>query len=360
MAMRARSKSPPVVSIDEIKLQTLRILPELCRQLAPHGNVAGGEYVAKNPARADRKAGSFSINLTSGVWSDFATGDGGDVISLVAYLACAGDNAKAVIWLKDRLGLTDRAPDPVRAAKAKEALAKHDDERAAGEEQKRAGAWRLVKDMLPLDGNCPASLYLAARGIDVMALAEGPPRSLGFHPHVYASDGSGPYPALVAIVSREGLPNGFAGIHRIYLREDGGRWVKARDGSAAKEAKGMIKGACVRLQNGASRQRMKDAPAGEWVHWTEGIEDALCVALALPHARVVAGPTLGNLPSLQLPDQLAGVVVCRDNDPPGSAADAAVMKHCFKLKQRGVRAKIARPPAGFKDWNDVLIGKRAV
>ena len=33
------------------------------------------------------KAGSFKVNLRSGVWCDFATGDkGGDVIDLQAYL----------------------------------------------------------------------------------------------------------------------------------------------------------------------------------------------------------------------------------------------------------------------------------
>jgi hypothetical protein len=48
----------------------------------------GGEWVARNPRRADRSPGSFKINVRTGRWSDFATGDkGGDVISLAAYLA---------------------------------------------------------------------------------------------------------------------------------------------------------------------------------------------------------------------------------------------------------------------------------
>ena len=45
----------------------------------------GHEWVAKNPTRADRHAGSFSVNLRSGKWADFATGDkGGDVVALAA------------------------------------------------------------------------------------------------------------------------------------------------------------------------------------------------------------------------------------------------------------------------------------
>jgi hypothetical protein len=59
----------------------------ICRQWLPGGRVQAGEYLARNPKRADHKPGSFSINLSSGCWADFATGDGGgDFISLAAYL----------------------------------------------------------------------------------------------------------------------------------------------------------------------------------------------------------------------------------------------------------------------------------
>lgn len=53
----------------------------------PGGTKRGDEYVVRNPTRHDRTASSFSINLRSGKWGDFATGDkGGDLVSLVAYL----------------------------------------------------------------------------------------------------------------------------------------------------------------------------------------------------------------------------------------------------------------------------------
>jgi hypothetical protein len=62
-------------------------LPAILARLLPGGKISGGEYVVRNPARADRRPGSFKINLRSGRWSDFATGDrGGDPVSLVAYL----------------------------------------------------------------------------------------------------------------------------------------------------------------------------------------------------------------------------------------------------------------------------------
>lgn len=63
-------------------------LPSLLGRWLPDGRQEGHEWVARNPTRADRNLGSFRINLRTGRWADFATGDkGGDVISLAAYLA---------------------------------------------------------------------------------------------------------------------------------------------------------------------------------------------------------------------------------------------------------------------------------
>jgi hypothetical protein len=53
----------------------------------PCGKRQGREYLPLNPTRSDSKPGSFSINLDTGAWSDFATGDkGGDLVALVAYI----------------------------------------------------------------------------------------------------------------------------------------------------------------------------------------------------------------------------------------------------------------------------------
>jgi hypothetical protein len=59
----------------------------LVPQWLPDGQRIGAEWVARNPTRHDRRPGSFKINLRTGRWADFATGDkGGDAISLIAYL----------------------------------------------------------------------------------------------------------------------------------------------------------------------------------------------------------------------------------------------------------------------------------
>lgn len=76
----------------------------LCRWL-PDGRREGREWVAKTPTHADRKPGSFKINLRTGKWSDFSTGDrGGDLISLAAYLHGL-DQAEAARRLAEMLGI---------------------------------------------------------------------------------------------------------------------------------------------------------------------------------------------------------------------------------------------------------------
>jgi hypothetical protein len=71
-----------------INRAALAHLPAILNRLLPNGKRAGREFVALNPRRADRHLGSFRINIGSGQWADFATNDrGGDVVSLVAYIA---------------------------------------------------------------------------------------------------------------------------------------------------------------------------------------------------------------------------------------------------------------------------------
>src|ERR1700730_5417116 len=66
------------------------------------------EYVALNPARADRRPGSFKVNLRTGRWADVATGDrGGDPVSLCAYVEGVSQ-AEAARRLARMLGLDTR------------------------------------------------------------------------------------------------------------------------------------------------------------------------------------------------------------------------------------------------------------
>lgn len=76
------------VNFARINDAALAVLRKLLARWLPDGGQVGAEWVARNPRRADRHAGSFKVNLRTGRWSDFAVGvKGGDPVSLAAYLA---------------------------------------------------------------------------------------------------------------------------------------------------------------------------------------------------------------------------------------------------------------------------------
>ena len=73
--------------IARVAAQALGCIDTVLAHLLPDGKREGSEYKACNPTRSDHNPGSFSVNINTGAWADFATGDkGGDVISLAAYL----------------------------------------------------------------------------------------------------------------------------------------------------------------------------------------------------------------------------------------------------------------------------------
>ena len=76
------------VNFRTVNQVALAKLPAILRRWLPDGRLLGDEWVARNPTRRDRRAGSFKVNVRSGVWADFATKDkGGDAIGLAAYLS---------------------------------------------------------------------------------------------------------------------------------------------------------------------------------------------------------------------------------------------------------------------------------
>ncbi len=93
------------LDFEAINRAALSGLPALVRRWLPDGRLLGREYTARNPTRADRRRGSFRVNVNTGKWADFATDDaGGDVVSLAAYLSGTGQ-AEAARALADMLGV---------------------------------------------------------------------------------------------------------------------------------------------------------------------------------------------------------------------------------------------------------------
>ena len=93
------------LDFDRVNRAALAALPAILDRWLPDGRRCGPEYVARNPNRHDRRPGSFKVNMRTGRWADFATGDrGGDPVSLAAYLFQL-NQAEAARRLADMLGV---------------------------------------------------------------------------------------------------------------------------------------------------------------------------------------------------------------------------------------------------------------
>lgn len=99
-----------------IKAAALASIEVVLNRWAPGGKRQGHEYMPTNPTRSDGKPGSFSINLNTGAWGDFATGDkGGDLVALVAYIDGI-KQSEAAERLAAFLGLNLEKNDPPKRA----------------------------------------------------------------------------------------------------------------------------------------------------------------------------------------------------------------------------------------------------
>jgi hypothetical protein len=93
-------------------------LTSLVQDWLPDGRREGSEWVSRNPTRGDTRPGSFKINLSTGVWSDFATGEaGGDAIDLLAYLNRTS-KLDAAREIAQRLGVTGSTGSTFRPAQS--------------------------------------------------------------------------------------------------------------------------------------------------------------------------------------------------------------------------------------------------
>lgn len=94
------------IDFERVNRSALARAVAVVRGLLPEGRLEGHEYVARNPLRPDRRLGSFKVNVSSGRWADFATGDGGgDLVSLAAFVSGLPQR-EAAIRLAESMGVS--------------------------------------------------------------------------------------------------------------------------------------------------------------------------------------------------------------------------------------------------------------
>lgn len=310
----------PRERFERLNAALLPQLPALVKQWLPTGRMTGAEWTALNPRRHDRRPGSFRVNLRSGRWADFATGEGGgDPVSLYAYLFTGGRQGAAV----RALGGGRIANWSVGGANFAK-VAKPD----ADEVRRIARARAIYAAAGPIDG--AAEAYLISRGLRPV------PAWTRLRTAVLRHPDAGEHPAIVAPVT--GAGGALKGIQRTFLTPDG-RKLPVRD---PKLSLGRVGGGAIRLAE----------PAVELV-LCEGLEDGLSLAQELASASVWAAPGAGMLAAMCLPPIVSSVVVAADND---AAGEQAAWRAAERFASEGRQVRIMRPDPAYKDWNDQLRG----
>lgn len=322
--------------------------PALVAELLPAGKRDGAEWrcgsVAGEPGRS---LGVHLFGPKAGVWSDFASGESGDGLDLVAAVLYRGDKREALAWARRWLGLVDgpaaapqrQAPPPARP-----------DAPDADAEARRGAARRMFLAAQQSLAGTPAAAYLAARSIDLAELGRQP-RSLRSASELWNRETGRHFPALLAAVSD--ATGAHTATHRTWLAKDAaGIWRKAplRD---PKMSLGSVAGGCIRLWRGASGKPLREAPEGEAVAIAEGIETALSVVIACPELRVLSAVSLSNMARVVLPPAVRTVILAADNDGDNAGAARALQRAVDHFAAEGRIVKIALPPIG-KDFNDTL------
>ena len=102
----------------------LQARPEdVARRYAPGGFVNGQQYRARNPGRADKRIGSFWVNVAGphvGRFNDASTGEHGDMLDLIQ-LALGCDRRAALAEARAFLGIADDETEAQRALRQREA-----------------------------------------------------------------------------------------------------------------------------------------------------------------------------------------------------------------------------------------------
>lgn len=321
----------------------------------------------------------------AGGWADYSCSRGtpegsGDMLKLIMLTVAPPrpgekEQANAVRWAKGWLGIESMDPEGLERMRRRANAAAAKAELQAAQQAERS--WVKAKNFwlggAPLHGT-PGQRYFEGRGIDFAEIGRFPRAMRFIHDAHHAELGRTCPAVLTAGFSLDGQHRV---THATYLhRQADGSWVKLPpvevvDGEsgevqavkAAKKIFGKGLGHHFPINRGASGKPLRDMPAGESVHVSEGMEDALTFAMAFPGARVLAAGTLGNIAELVLPPQCGDLVVLAQRDAPGSKAaeafEKALAAQQAQAKAQGSKRRVLLrwPGEGFKDLNDELLGK---
>jgi Toprim domain len=311
----SKSSATPI-SAAELSAQLASRIEELAGTLLPAAiKVSGTLAVGSIRGEPGQSLRIFRRGSRRGHWKDFAGGEAGDALDLVAQCLFHGDLKRAYAWAVDWLGGAPAPPLPTQRPRLESARSHRDDDECS-----RRAAAAIWRGTVAAPGTL-TDLYLRDRGIRCAI-----PPAIRHHPALaYWNEGRcyGKYPAVVAAVT-DLCTGRFLAVHRVYLDGsiDAGPARKAvildSEGRTlrAKKSLGATKGGAVVLG---------DHRVTGPLYVAEGLETILS-AVSLTGCPGIATLGAWNMPEVELPPHLRDIVIVPDPDRPGIRAATAAAR----------------------------------
>ena len=282
--------------------------------------------------------GGFVIYRDQSTWSNFKTGEGGDIFNYVS--------KSLNISYKDaikQIGEEINAPQLIsinweeRAQKQNELKLQAEIEEKAKIEKSQATTKNLYDTSRPIQGTLAEQYLREHRHIKTAEL----PEDLRFIAAYKDYDKAPSYPVLASF-SRDSQEK-LTAVQLIYLDP---QTANKADIEIKKRSLGSIKGTAVEVQAG-------DGPT----YIAEGIETALSLKEAGVNGRILVSLGLSNMRNVggHIKDKDQPVILCCDADEVGSQAWKSSEQNLKKLQEEGFKASIIRPQGEKgRDFNDIL------
>ena len=289
-----------------------------------------------NSLKVGRGKGSLTITTqgtNAGLWFDFSTRKGGNLIQLFCeYRGCSFSEALAIAG-----NLTGIYPNnfPVNHVQSSPTIT-HEKENEIDKkaEDLMKKSEQFVKESSHISGTLAEKYLRQYRGISGEL-----PNNLRFHPGVTFNEKFTGKPALIAPVFNK---NGeLKRAQYVYLDPKTGSKTKS---NFDKQTIGKDCGdACILAHN----------PSSKTAIFAEGIETGLSLLEAHPDHMIVVG--FGqNFDNITLPNHITNVVLAADNDGDGTYKRQGYQALISKMHTENIAMRVAIPEKSGHDFNDIL------
>ncbi|HFD0803353.1 TPA: conjugative transfer relaxase/helicase TraI, partial [Legionella pneumophila] len=328
------SAQKPSINAEELYNGLLNVSDSLVKSLLGEPNY---RLSTQSEYRYGAK-GSLKIDLDSGLWHHFETGESGNLFHLI-------EREKGLSGFKETLEHAAQYIHYIPEYERKAPQKLNEKKEREVKEGKRQLAQKLFQQSQPIQGTIAEKYLIIHRG-----LAHYDHADLRFCRSVYTKtqDEQKHVPALLAF-SKDEQGN----IHHVQITKlEPHSANKDKSCESVKQTFGSISNYFVNLNHHGK---------GDIAYFTEGVETGLSILQANEHARVYAVLGKANFSNIDPKDIPKQVVICLDNDGKDTYKYAkneqsnTIIKVAQRLHDSGILVSIMIPKKENTDLNDVLI-----